>query len=103
MNNYKNIDKSTHLIFNEKDTFKVFHFNNLSDKTQLFKYSLNTNYIQLFFGIEGENCIAFNIEHCAITLAEQKSNMVYFKTDEMNLLFKIQPKSEFIAVLISID
>ena len=49
LENYKNIDKSTHCIFTEKDTFKVLQFNNLLDTNELFKIKLENNYIQLFF------------------------------------------------------
>ena len=49
LENYKNIDKSTHCIFKEQDTFKVLQFNNLLDQNELFKIKLENNYIQLFF------------------------------------------------------
>jgi len=101
--NYKNIDKRTHLLFNEKDTFKVYHFNNLTNETQLFKQNLSNNYIKLFFCVK-ENCIvAFNMEHCAISLKSGDSSMVYFKDEKMNILFNLPSKSELIGILISIE
>jgi len=103
LENYKNIDKSTHLLFDEKDTFKVFHFNNRSNDTLLFKQNLSNNYIQLFFCANGDSIVAFNMEHCAINLKSGDSSMVYFKDEKMNLLFNLPPKSELIGILISIE
>ena len=103
LDKYKNIDKSTHCIFNEEGTFKVLQFNNLSPTNELFKIKLNNNYIQLFFCNNKECTIAFNLEHCAINLTANNSSMVYFKDEEMNVLFNLQPDSELIVVLISIE
>ncbi len=100
---YKNIDKSSQLLFNEKSTFKVIHFKNLDEETFNYKYTLKTNYIQLYFCISNKCKIAFNMEHCAIELLETNSSMVYFKDDQMDILFNISPKTEVIAVLISIE
>lgn len=100
---YKNIDKSSHLIFNEEGTFKVFHFNNLTEENQLFQHNLSNNYIQLYFSTH-KNCkVAFNMEHCAIDLSAGNSSMVYFKDEKMKILFNLTPKSELIGVLISIE
>lgn len=103
LENYKYIDKSTHLLLNEKKTFKVFHFTNLSDQTQLFKHKLSNNYIQLFFCIQQDCKVAFNMEHCAIDLTSGNSSMVYFKDEKMNILFNLPPKAELLAILISVE
>jgi AraC family transcriptional activator of pyochelin receptor len=103
LENYKNIDKSTHCIFAEKDTFKVLQFNNLLDTNELFKIKLENNYIQLFFCNNKECRIAFNMEHCAINLNSGGSSMVYFKDEEMNVLFNLPPDCELIVILISIE
>lgn len=101
--NYKNIDKSSQIIFNEKDTFKVFHFNNLSDESQLLQHDLSNNYIQLYFETNQHSKVAFNMEHCAINLSGGESSMVYFKDEEMKILFNLEPKSELVGILISIE
>lgn len=103
MENYKNIDKSTHCIFSEVNTFKVLKFNNLLDTNELFKIKLENNYIQLFFCINKECKVAFNLEHCAINLNSSDSSMVYFKDEEMNILFNLPPGCELIVILISIE
>lgn len=101
--NYKNIDKSSHLILNEENTFKVFHFNNLTNTNQLLQHDLSNNYIQLYF-TTNHNCkVAFNMEHCSINLSSGDSSMVYFKDEKMKILFNLEPKSELIGILISIE
>jgi len=103
LENYKYIDKSTQMLFNEKDTFKVFYFNNLTSEIELFKHQLNNNYIQIYFCNTNKCAVAFNFEHCATNLEAGNSTMVYFKDEKMNILFNVPPKSELIAVLISIE
>ncbi|MBI9041772.1 AraC family transcriptional regulator [Lutibacter sp.] len=101
--NYKNIDKSTHLLFKEENTFKVYYFNNLTTSTELFRHNLSDNYIQLYFCSTSECTVAFNMEHCAINLTEGNSSLVYFKDEKMNILFNLPPKSELFTILISIE
>lgn len=101
--NYKYIDKSTKLLFSESETFKVFYFNNLSEETQLLQQQLTNNYIQLFFCTNEECTVAFNMEHCAINLSEGNSSLVYFKDENMNILFKIPKNAALITILISIE
>ena len=103
LENYKNIDKSTEFIFNETGTFKIFSLNNLSDILESYKYSLNNNYIQIYFCLNNHCKIAFNFEHCAMPLTEGNSCMVYFKDEKMDLLINLPPNSELLAILISIE
>ena len=103
LSNYKNIDKSTHILFKGENTFKVFYFNNLTPTNELYKHNLVDNYIQLFFCTNNECKVAFNFEHCAINLKEGNSSMVYFKDEKMDILFNLPPNSELISVLISIE
>ena len=103
LDNYKNVDKSTYQLFKEEKTFKVYYFNNLTANTELLKHSLSNNYIQLFF-CSSQNCtIAFNMEHCAIRLSEGNSSLVYFKDEQMNILFNLPPNVELVAIFISIE
>jgi len=103
LESYKNIDKSTNLIFTESNTFKVFHFNNLTSNSELFKCQLENNCIQLYFCNRKECKVAFNFEHCAINLTADNSSMVYFKDEQMNVLFNLPPDAELTVVLISIE
>ena len=100
---FKNIDKSTQLLFDEKNSFKVIHFNNLGSETELYKHRMEDNYLQLYFCTAHKCTVAFNREHCAVELYENKSSMVYFKDETMDLLLKIPPSSELIILFISID
>jgi len=103
LDKYKNIDKSTHCIINQKNEFKVLYFSNLNAENELFRLNLKDNYIQLFFCLKQTCSVAFNMEHCAINLSDTDSNMVYFKDKEMNVLFNLAPKSELICILISVE
>lgn len=103
LESYKNIDKSTNLLFTENNTFKVFHFNNLTSDSELFKCQLKNNCIQLYFCNNHQCKVAFNFEHCAINLEANNSSMVYFKDEQMNVLFNLPPEAELIVVLISIE
>lgn len=103
LENYKNIDKSTNKIFDENNTFKVFHFNNLSSNSELYQYPITKNCIHLYFPITNQSKVAFNFEHCAVNLTANNSNMVYFKDEHMNLLFNVPPQSELIVILISLE
>ena len=100
---YKNIDKSTQELFNEKGTFKVLNFSNQTNDNQFLQYSLNNNYIQLFFCENKSSTISFNMEHCAIEIEAGQSNMVYFKDAAMKLLFKLSKNTELMIILISIE
>ncbi len=103
LENYKNIDISTSILFKEEKTFKVYNFNNLTSTTELFKHSLSDNYIQIYFCSSHECKIAFNMEHCAINLSEGNSSLVYFKDEKMNVLFNLPPNAEVFAIFISIE
>ncbi|MBS9767306.1 MAG: helix-turn-helix transcriptional regulator [Flavobacteriaceae bacterium] len=100
---YQNIDKSTAFIFSEEQKFKVLRLANTEDKEKYLTYSFKENYIQFFFSKQGKNTVAFNQEHCAVSIDEETSYSIYFKDMEMNLLFHLPPKNEVVAVLISID
>jgi AraC-like DNA-binding protein len=100
---YKNIDKSTQLILDDTDSFKIIYFNNLETLTEYFSYTLRGRYIQLFFCLNSTSKIAFNIEHCAISLEENHSGLVYIEDEKIDLLFELNPNSQLIVVLIPIN
>ncbi len=100
---YKNIDKSTHLLFSENNTFKVFHFNNLATNSELLKYHINDNCIQLYFCSNHQCKVAFNFEHCAINLTSNNSSMVYFKDEQIDVLLNLPAETELIVILISLE
>jgi AraC-like DNA-binding protein len=43
------------------------------------------------------------MEHCAINLTEGNSHMVYFKDEQMNLLFDLNKDAQLVAILIDIE
>ncbi len=103
LENYNNIDKRTQFLFNDHDSFKIIHLKNTSVENELIKHKLNKNYIQLYFGIFNDSSVAFNLEHCVTHIKEGDSRMVYFKGEEMNILYNLPPKAELVAILISIE
>ncbi len=100
---YQNIDKSTSFIFNDEEKFKVLRLVNSEDKEKHLIYSFKDNYIQFFFSKQGKSTVAFNLEHCVVSIDEETSYSIYFKDMEMNLLFNLPPQNEVVVVLISID
>ncbi len=102
-NDYKNIEKSTVVFFKEDAEYKILRYQNQTAETQHLLHSLNENFIHLYFCTQ-ENCVvAFNMEHCAVSLKKDTSSIVYFNDDNMNVLHKLPPKSELIGILISIS
>lgn len=99
---YKNIDKSSIEFFNEKGTFSLLFLENKTDRTLRNKYTLDGNYIQLYFSLQEKVKIAFNMEHCAIQLSPEDSGLVYFKDDAMNLLFEIPANGKVLGLLIPV-
>ncbi|MFC2109618.1 helix-turn-helix domain-containing protein [Bacteroidota bacterium] len=100
---YKNIDKSTIELFNEKEKFSLLYLENNSDTSNYTKHTLDGNYIQLYFSLQGKVKIAFNMEHCAIYLSPEDSGLIYFKDDAMNVLFELPPNSKTLGLLISVS
>lgn len=100
---YNNIDKRTQIIFNDHDTFKIIHLKNTGVENELIKHELTKNYIQLYFSLYKETAVAFNLEHCVTNIKEGESRMVYFKSEDMNILYNLPPQAEMVAILISIE
>ena len=59
--------------------------------------------MQLFFCLKGSCKVAFNMAHCAVSLQEGKSSMVYFKDERMNLLFDLPAGTQLAVILIDIE
>jgi AraC-like DNA-binding protein len=100
---YNSIDKRTQMIFNDLNSFKIVHLKNSGLENAFVKHKLTKNYIQLYFSIHGDNAVAFNLEHCVTHINNGDSRMVYFKEDEMNILYNLPPLGEVVAILISIE
>ena len=100
---YNNIDKRTQIIFNNHDSFKIVHLKNTGVENKLIKHDLTKNYIQLYFSLFNDSAVAFNLEHCVTNIKEGESRMVYFKSEEMNILYNLPPQAEVVAILISIE
>jgi len=100
---YKYIDKSSQLLLDENDTFKIIYINNLKSQTDHYIYKLSDQYIQLYFCMKTSSRIAFNEEHCAITLNENQSGLVYIEDKSVDLLIGLNSLSQLMLILIPID
>lgn len=101
--NYKSIDKSSQMILDDNESFKIIYFNNLTAELEQYNYSLGDHFIQLFFCVNQTCRIAFNFEHCAIKLDNNQSGMVYIQDKKVDLFFNLASGSQLIVVLIPID
>ena len=100
---YKNNDKSTQLLLDEKGMFKIIYINNLNSQSDHYIYNLRDQYIQLFFCMNTSSRIAFNEEHCSITLKENQSGLVYIDDNKVDILCSINSMSQLMLVLIPIE
>ncbi|GAB1307503.1 helix-turn-helix transcriptional regulator [Urechidicola sp. KH5] len=98
----KNNDKSPELFYKESEHFSILHAINKSDESQRYFQHLENNYIQLYFCLNANCSVAFNMEHCKIQLYENESGLIYYKDVQSNLLFQLEPNSELVVVLIPI-
>ena len=99
---FKNIDKSTIRLFQEKGTFTLINIHNESEETTFHKFVLEDNYIQIYFSLKKKVSVAFNMEHCSIQLTPEDSGLVYFKDDSINVLTTIPPKGHLLGLLIPV-
>lgn len=102
-NKYKNIDKSTKILIDEKHLFSLLIIDNYNTDKQHYRFETEHNYIQLFFNLKTTSKVAFNMEHCAVELKKDESSMVYFKDDKMNILFEMGEQSQMIVMLIPVQ
>jgi AraC-like DNA-binding protein len=99
---FKNIDKSTHHLFYEKDTFSLLRIHNETETVAHQQFELQGNYIQIYFSLNKKVSVAFNMEHCAIHLTPEDSGLVYFKDDAMKVLTSLPPEGDVLGLLISV-
>ncbi len=100
---YQNIDKSTHMLVNEKNLFSLLTIHNSTANHQYYTYKTESTNIQLFFNLKTKSTVAFNMEHCAINLNKDESGMVYFNEDQTHILFSLPPDSSIIVMLIPVQ
>ncbi len=99
---YKNIDKSTSLVYEEKEAFKVLTFTNTTDVSLLLKYQLKQNYLGFYFVVNEAASVAFNMPHCAVPIPAEHCCFSYVKEEEMTLLFDLKPSSTMVVVLFTV-
>ncbi|MEN8765445.1 MAG: helix-turn-helix domain-containing protein [Wenyingzhuangia sp.] len=99
---YKNIGKSSQILVDENKLYTLIDINNYTSEKQHYRLETERNYIQLFFNLKKTSKVAFNMEHCAVSLQKNESSMVYFKDDKMNILFEMDEETQIIVMLISV-
>ncbi|WP_196895994.1 helix-turn-helix domain-containing protein [Aureivirga marina] len=100
---YKNIDKSSCFLLDDSEKFSVLSLENDTNEVKHYQYVLPKSCLQLYFCLHQESKIAFQMEHCQIKLEPKESGMVYFEQENMPLLFELQPNSQIITILISVN
>jgi AraC-like DNA-binding protein len=99
---FKNIDKSTICLFQEKETFTLVNLRNETEKTSFQQFELEDNYIQIYFSLHKKVSVAFNMEYCAIHLTPEDSGLIYFKDNSIKVLTTIPPEGHILGLLISV-
>ncbi len=99
----KNVDQSTELFFEDKNSFSILKCNNTTTEKVSYFHELNHSYIQLFFGFGGNSNITFNFKHCIVNLEQDESCIVYFRETESKLRFHLDPNSELIIIFIPLN
>ncbi|MCF6213688.1 MAG: AraC family transcriptional regulator [Flavobacteriaceae bacterium] len=99
----KNSDKNPRYLFNNPNVKSVLLLENTSDKLLSIKHTIDANYIQFYFCLKGALKVAFNMPHCSVELKAYTSCFTFFKADEMNLFFDLQPDTILVALLIKVN
>lgn len=101
-NTPKIIDKSSlFLIDAAHEFYALTQIDNLSEALNA-QFVTDQNYIQLFFNLGNECTLAFNMQHCAVTLQKNESLMVYFKEENTKIFFNANPDYQLISLFISV-
>jgi AraC-like DNA-binding protein len=82
--------------------FLVLRFQNNTEKTEIFKKTVASSYIQFHFNLKGKAKFVFNEASYSLDLMEEKALLLYNPQKELPLYLEIEPKSWIISVLISI-
>lgn len=96
--NDKNIFKDTEI----EEGFYLLKFQNNSKEKQSFVKEVNSNYIQLFFSIQGKGTLVFNNGRYTIDVLEEKSLVLFNPQQNLPINIETAPNSKIITILITI-
>jgi AraC-like DNA-binding protein len=99
----ENIDKNLRYIINESNKKSVLFLENTTNDLLSVKHTIESNYIQFYFCLKGSLKLAFNMPHCSVELKAYNSCFTFFKAQQMNLFFDLQPDTSLVALLIKVD
>ena len=102
LSKYKNTVKSNALFFSEENHFSLFFFRNDDGQKTHQQFLLQGKQIQFYWAVDADVKVAFKMPHCALEISKEETAMVFFKDDEMPLLFDIPQKGRVIALFISV-
>ncbi|MCF6349995.1 MAG: AraC family transcriptional regulator [Flavobacteriaceae bacterium] len=97
-NNDKNLIKIT-----LEDGFLLLKIENSTSINQLFKKEVTTNYIQLFFGLNGKGKLLYNNGNYTIDIHENKSLVMFNPQKELPINIEVYSNSKIIILLIAIS
>lgn len=98
----KNNDKSFLKDTEIEEGFFLLKFQNNGKEKQIFIKEVSSNYIQLFFCIQGDGKLVFNNGRYTIDILNNKSLVLFNPQQNLPINIEIAPNSKIITILISI-
>lgn len=99
----ENSAKNLIYIFNDIAKKSVLLLENNTTEILNIRHTIDANFIQFYFCLKGSLKVAFNMPHCAVELKAYNSCFTFFKADQMNLFFDLQPDTTLVAILLKVN
>ena len=99
----KNSSKKPKYLFEDPNRKSVFILENKTSELLHLEHQITANYIQFYFCLKGALKLAFNMPHCSVELKAYNSCFTFFKADEMNLIFDLQPNTTLVGILFKVN
>lgn len=100
---FKNVGESTFEEINLEDGFYVLHFQNESNKVQVFERDINSTFIQIHFCLRGNSKFLFNNGSYSFDVLDGRSILLYNPQRTLPIHLENQPKTTLVSLLISIE
>jgi len=96
-------DKNPTVFFEDPEKKTVLVIENNGVDTLHKEQEISADYIQFYFCLKGVSKVAFNMPYCSVELKAYNSCFTFFKADQMNLFFDLQPDTTLVAFLIKVS
>ncbi len=96
-------DKNPTVFFDDPEKKSVLVIENNGVENLHEEQQISADYIQFYFCLKGASKVAFNMPHCSIELKAYNSCFTFFKADQMNLFFDLQPNTILVGVLFKVN